>query len=146
MSTEQLSKKDAAYLAKLQADAADFQSATEVSDAQLEELRRWEGPEAARAAAEARAKGPGYTRISEAAPAQAAAPASGRTNTFAILALVFALFGSVLGIVFGHIALSQIDRTGEQGRGLATAGLVIGYAGVALIAIVLLGSRIAVGV
>lgn len=50
-----------------------------------------------------------------------------RTNTLAILALIFAFFGSVLGIVFGHVALSQIKRTGEQGRGLAVAGLVIGY-------------------
>jgi peptidyl-prolyl cis-trans isomerase B (cyclophilin B) len=38
----------------------------------------------------------------------------------------------VLGIVFGHVALSQIRRTGEQGRGLAIAGLVIGYAFVGL--------------
>jgi Domain of unknown function (DUF4190) len=31
-----------------------------------------------------------------------------------------------LGIIFGHIALSQIKRTGEVGRGLAISGLVIG--------------------
>jgi hypothetical protein len=34
---------------------------------------------------------------------------------------------AVLGIVFGHIALSQIKRTGQGGRGLAIAGLIIGY-------------------
>lgn len=49
------------------------------------------------------------------------------TNVFAILALVFGLLGGVLGIVFGHIALSQIRRTGEEGRALAIAGLVLGY-------------------
>jgi hypothetical protein len=50
-----------------------------------------------------------------------------RTNTLAILALVFAFIGSVLGIAFGHVALSQIKRTHEAGRGLAIAGLVVGY-------------------
>lgn len=52
---------------------------------------------------------------------------SSRTNTLSILALVFGVLGSVLGIVFGHVALSQIKRTGEAGRGLAIAGLVVGY-------------------
>lgn len=58
-----------------------------------------------------------------------AAPYSGRTNTLAIVSLVSAFFVSVAAIVTGHIALGQIKRTGEQGRGLAIAGLVIGYAG-----------------
>ncbi|WP_246097917.1 DUF4190 domain-containing protein [Rhodococcus spelaei] len=49
------------------------------------------------------------------------------TNVFAILALVFGFLGGVLAIIFGHIALSQIKRTGESGRGLAIAGLVLGY-------------------
>ncbi|MQY05336.1 DUF4190 domain-containing protein [Actinomadura macrotermitis] len=33
----------------------------------------------------------------------------------------------VLGIIFGHIAQSQIKRTGEGGSGMAMAGLVMGY-------------------
>ena len=49
------------------------------------------------------------------------------TNVFAVLALVFGILGGLLGIVFGHIALSQIRRTGEGGRGIAIAGLVLGY-------------------
>ncbi|MDI9915903.1 DUF4190 domain-containing protein [Rhodococcus sp. IEGM 1379] len=49
------------------------------------------------------------------------------TNTLAVLALVFAFLVAPLGIVFGHIARSQIKRTGEQGDGLALAGLIIGY-------------------
>ncbi|MGW4482114.1 DUF4190 domain-containing protein [Rhodococcus triatomae] len=49
------------------------------------------------------------------------------TNVLAILALVFGFLGGVLAIVFGHIALSQIRRTGESGRGLAITGLVLGY-------------------
>lgn len=48
------------------------------------------------------------------------------TNTMAVLALVFAFVFPPLAIVFGLIARDQIRRTGEAGRGLATAGLVIG--------------------
>jgi hypothetical protein len=53
------------------------------------------------------------------------------TNVFAILALVFGIGGGVLGIVFGHIARAQIRRSNERGWGLATAGLVLGYIGLA---------------
>lgn len=45
----------------------------------------------------------------------------------AIAALVCAFVFAPLGIAFGHISLSQINKTGEEGRGLAIAGLVIGY-------------------
>jgi len=50
-----------------------------------------------------------------------------RTNTMAILALVLALVFPPAGIVCGHIAKRQIAQTGEEGSGLATAGLIIGY-------------------
>jgi hypothetical protein len=49
------------------------------------------------------------------------------TNTMAILALVLALVFAPAGIVCGHLARRQIKQTGEQGSGLATAGLWIGY-------------------
>ncbi|MFI5508829.1 peptidylprolyl isomerase [Mycobacterium sp. NPDC051804] len=49
------------------------------------------------------------------------------TNPLAIASLVCALLFAPLGIVFGHISLSQIKKSGEEGRGLAVAGLVIGY-------------------
>lgn len=49
------------------------------------------------------------------------------TNTMAILSLVFAFVFAPLGIVFGHIAKKQIRERGDEGEGLATAGLVIGY-------------------
>ncbi len=55
------------------------------------------------------------------------------TNGFAVASLVCSLFGWVcmfigafLGIIFGFVALSQIKRTGQNGRGLAIAGIVIG--------------------
>ena len=61
------------------------------------------------------------------------------TNTMAILALVFAFVFAPLGIVFGIIGRRQIDRTGEGGRGLATAGLVVGlvFTAIAVLYIVL---------
>jgi hypothetical protein len=49
------------------------------------------------------------------------------TNTMAILALVFAFIFSPAAIVLGHVAKKQIRTTGEQGEGLATAGLWLGY-------------------
>jgi hypothetical protein len=55
---------------------------------------------------------------------QAPAPAR-RTNVMAILGLVFAFVFAPLGIVFAIIGRKQIARTGEGGRGLATAGLIL---------------------
>jgi peptidyl-prolyl cis-trans isomerase B (cyclophilin B) len=49
------------------------------------------------------------------------------TNALAIVSLVCAFLFAPLGILFGHISLSQIKKTGEEGRGLAIAGLVISY-------------------
>ena len=46
------------------------------------------------------------------------------TNTMAILSLVFAFIFAPLGIVFGAIGLNQIKKSGEEGKGLAIAGLV----------------------
>ncbi len=61
--------------------------------------------------------------------APATAPA--KTNTLAIAALISSFFVSLLGIILGHIALNQIKTTGEGGRGLAIAALVIGYVSLA---------------
>ena len=49
------------------------------------------------------------------------------TNTLAILSLVFAFIFSPAAIIMGHLAKRQIRQTGEQGEGLATAGLWLGY-------------------
>lgn len=65
------------------------------------------------------------------------------TNPFAIAAIATALVGllcggSVLGLVFGIVALKQIRRTGQRGRVMAVNGVVIGalqvVAGLAFIA------------
>jgi len=49
------------------------------------------------------------------------------TNTFAVLALVFGVLGGLISIPFGHVALSQIKRTGQGGWAAAVTGLVLGY-------------------
>ena len=66
-------------------------------------------------------------------------PAGPRTNPLAIVAFVASLaalfiwfFGSLAAVICGHIALSQIKRTGEGGRSLALAGVIIGYVGLGL--------------
>lgn len=50
-----------------------------------------------------------------------------RTNTLAIVSFVSSFVIAIAGIVTGHMALRQIRRSGEGGRGLAIAGLVISY-------------------
>ncbi|SIS11501.1 DUF4190 domain-containing protein [Williamsia sterculiae] len=64
--------------------------------------------------------------------------APGKTNDLAVAALICGLVISPVGIILGHISLSQIKKRNESGRGLALAGLIIGYAftAIALIAII----------
>ena len=52
-----------------------------------------------------------------------------KLNTLAVVALASALtsIGAVAALITGHIALAQIKKSGENGRPLALAGLVIGY-------------------
>jgi len=60
-------------------------------------------------------------------PVSPANPYGGRgTNTLAILALVASFVLPPAGIVLGALGLGEIKRTGEEGRGLALAGLWIG--------------------
>jgi len=72
-----------------------------------------------------------------------------RVNSWAVVALVAGLTVPLLGwfilpvpiaIVAGHIALSQIRRTHQGGRGMAITGLLFGYAPLALVALLLGGT------
>ena len=57
------------------------------------------------------------------------------TNSWALASLTCSLVGiSILGVIFGHIALSEIKRSNgwQTGHGMALAGLIIGYAEIAL--------------
>jgi hypothetical protein len=56
------------------------------------------------------------------------------TNALAVAALVLGILwlfwiGSTLAILFGHIALDQIKHSNQSGKGMAVAGLVLGYVG-----------------
>ena len=74
-----------------------------------------------------------------------------KTNRLAVASLACGLAQFVLGplptipaIVLGHVARGQIKRTGEQGAGLALAGLVLGWVAVILgVAVIILGLAIA---
>jgi hypothetical protein len=67
-------------------------------------------------------------------------PARNRVNSLAVAALAcgvgqlfFGPLPTVPAIVLGHLARREIRRTGEDGNGLATFGLVLGWAGAGLI-------------
>ncbi len=51
---------------------------------------------------------------------------AGRTNVVAIVAIVLGFLFPIGGIIAGAVALAQVKRTGEKGRGLAIAGISIG--------------------
>lgn len=61
-----------------------------------------------------------------------------KLNTFALIGFIASFIANVVGIVFSHIALNQLKRSGERGHGLALAGLIIGYVslGLTIIAII----------
>ena len=65
------------------------------------------------------------------------------TNTMAILALVMAFVFAPAGLVLGIVARKQIRQTGEEGDGLALAGIIIGAIATALVALVIIGWVIA---
>jgi hypothetical protein len=48
--------------------------------------------------------------------------------------------GSILAVIFGHVALRQTARDGSRGRGMAIAGLVLGYIGMGTLALVIIGA------
>lgn len=52
-------------------------------------------------------------------------PPSQKTNGMAIAGFVLSFFCGLLGLIFSAVALSQISKSGEGGKGLAIAGLVL---------------------
>lgn len=79
-------------------------------------------------------------------------PAGTRTNTLAIVSLaagIGSFFAHVLpvvggftvaliAVITGYMARRQIKETGEQGMGIATAGMIIGIAHLLLIVLVVI--------
>jgi Domain of unknown function (DUF4190) len=48
------------------------------------------------------------------------------------IAEIFTLgFAAIPAVILGHLARGQIKRTGERGDGMAIAGLILGYLGIA---------------
>jgi Septum formation/Domain of unknown function (DUF4190) len=81
---------------------------------------------------------PGYAAYREGPYPQGRKPG---TDGFAIAAFVLSLLGGVLlSVIFGILALRRIRRTGQGGRGLAIAALVISG-----VWVVLVGALIVVG-
>jgi hypothetical protein len=75
-----------------------------------------------------------------------------KTNGLAIASLVLGIIwiywiGSVLALVFGYVAKSQIDQSGgtQTGRGMAIAGIVLGWIGVAILVLALVAGASVVG-
>ena len=63
------------------------------------------------------------------------------TNSLAVASMVFGLATPLFGltaipaVILGHKARGQIRRSGEKGGGMATTGLVIGWAAIGLFAL-----------
>lgn len=69
-------------------------------------------------------------------------PRPAATNGMAVASLVCGLMQVFFGIttipavILGHLAKGQIRRTGERGDGMATAGLVLGWLGIAMFVLI----------
>lgn len=73
---------------------------------------------------------------------------SRRTNTMAVTALVLGfaqfigwilllpgLLAAILAIVLGFVSMKQMRRSGEAGRGMAITGVILGFLGILIVAI-----------
>jgi len=78
-------------------------------------------------------------------------PAPAPTNGLAIASLVCSLAGLAVGIsapvgaILGHVARRQIRERGEQGDGMALAGIIVGWILTGLIVLCIAGYAVAIG-
>src|ERR1700710_2384837 len=85
-----------------------------------------------------------------------AQPPAEKSNVLAIVSLILGIvsyftgfFLAIGAVITGHIALGQIKRTGAKGRGMAIAGLILGYVSILagiVVVIVLIVIFAAIGV
>ncbi|MEA9984519.1 MULTISPECIES: DUF4190 domain-containing protein [Subtercola] len=62
-------------------------------------------------------------------PYTSGSPVAQKTNILAIVGLVLSIIGfTVIGIILGFVGLNQIKKTGESGRGIAIAAIIVGFA------------------
>ncbi|MFC9559334.1 DUF4190 domain-containing protein [Agromyces sp. NPDC056965] len=69
------------------------------------------------------------------APAPVPAPSAPaeKWNVLSIVGFVLSIVGfNIVAIVLGFIGLSQVKKTGERGRGLALAAVIIGFASIVI--------------
>ncbi len=72
--------------------------------------------------------------------------AASRTSGLAIASMVLGILwiwwiGSILAVIFGHVAISQTHRDPTlRGKGMAIAGLVLGYIGVGTFLLVVIAA------
>ena len=95
--------------------------------------------------------GAGYPAPGPAAPVYQ--PATGtRTSGLAIASLVTGLFfwcwviPGIVSIVLGHLALESIENSGgaKRGRGMAIAGIALGWVGIGIVGLLVLAWFVAV--
>jgi hypothetical protein len=85
-----------------------------------------------------------YQTLSRPGTTPSAVPA---TNGMAVASLVLGIvwlygIGSILALVFGYTGKRQIDESGgtQSGRGLAVAGIVLGWIGVGGVVVLILAA------
>ena len=73
------------------------------------------------------------------------APTQPKTNGFSVAGLVLGILwiywlGSILALIFGYVAKSQIDKSNgtQGGRGMAIAAIVLGWIGVGTLTLVII--------
>ena len=84
-----------------------------------------------------------------AAPGAPAGPVE--SSGKALASLIFGLFcfifpSAVVAVIFGHLSLSEIRKSGGRltGHGMAMAGLILGYIGIAFVPLILIFAAVAV--
>ncbi|MCQ9367663.1 DUF4190 domain-containing protein [Brevibacterium sp. 91QC2O2] len=68
---------------------------------------------------------------------------TGRTNGLAPASVISVWFVGALGLILDYVALGQIRRTGEAGRGMALTAIIVGWASLAIGLIVFLVQLVA---
>jgi len=68
------------------------------------------------------------------------------TSTYALVALIsgilgwtlFPMLGSLVAVIFGHMARAEIRRANMDGDGMALAGLILGYSSFVITALAIM--------
>jgi hypothetical protein len=91
------------------------------------------------------------TTVATLPPSLGLTPGEGRTSGKAIASLVCGIFffvfpAAIVAIILGHLSYSEIGKSFGRirGRGMAIAGLILGYFGVAFIPFILIIAAIAI--